>query len=993
MEQDIILTLQQLSKGLLPSVRHLLKLFCSCCIVLSTASMYAQNLPGKKYTTSDGLIADRVTCAVQDEKGFMWFGTYFGISRYDGYSFTTIPLPAVQQNKYVATLAAAHGNVYAGLWFDGGLLEYSNGNVRAYALPAGNNFKGNDVTALGVHPVEGMLVAGAGNAVFHFANGKFKFLFALDSNFTHVGIGCLSIDQQGNIWAGTVKGLVVYTNNHRLIRLSEKNIIYLREGSNGMMVVSGLGLEYQVEQFNATADSFILSKTIWKSNTALPIMQNSFHQDKIWIADTTNRLISITEDGKATVSSTEGISKNDIHFLYADRENNLWIATHTGVVKMSNLPALSYAFPQKAFGSADISGNDSLLWITNSQSLFTLQHQRLQQVPEFRPPKNRDLFGRVFCDGKYLWTSGWKGGLWRLQIEKDKIISSQYFKEFENTEIKVHQLVADPTGNVWIAGENGIFYFRDGKIVNHFQPMLANGRLMFVVTLALDSVHTTLWIGENGEGIYKIHYSISPAGITYTMLENINAKDGLDDGNIRSLLLDSKNTLWAGTRFGGIYHISRAAGKVKVQNVSRQAPLNCSRVTDIKEDQENNIWFATCNGVYRYSSQPDQWQWYNTANGLMDAEVFAHTISSGSKRVWAVSPSGITAVSYGVQANLPPPIANITRITVLGKNDTAALFNKGNFSYAADESSIGFQFAGASYTDEKKVTYKYMLQGYDRQWSSPTQANTVNYVSLPPGDYVFKVLASSGNEQWSASPATFSFTITQPFYKRPWFLFALLCLLFTAFYFFRMYRLNERLKVERIRSRISSDLHDDIGSTLSSISIISEGAIQEKNPVATRQMVREISENAQFLLDKMDDIIWCVNPRNDSFRELLLRIKKFSSSLFEAKGIDYDIVIDEGISDISLPMNYRQHIYLILKEAINNLVKYSDASYASINISQKGPHIEITVTDNGKGFDIHAVEDGNGLRNMKKRAQDMNAQLEINTNAKGTRIFLATNIK
>jgi hypothetical protein len=477
------------------------------------------------------------------------------------------------------------------------------------------------------------------------------------------------------------------------------------------------------------------------------------------------------------------------------------------------------------------------------------------------------------------------------------------------------------------------------------------------------------------------------------MHENINAKDGLDDGNIRSLLLDSKRTLWTGTRFGGIYRITGIDGKMKVQNLSRQAALHCSRVTDIKEDQENNIWFATCNGVYRYNSHIDHWQWFSTANGLMDAEVFAHTVSSGSKRVWAVSPSGITAISYGIEAKLPAPQANITRITVLGKNDTAALFSNRHYAYAADESSIGFQFAGASYTDEKKVIYKFMLQGYDKQWSSPTSANTVNYVSLPPGDYDFKVLASSGNDQWSEAPATFSFTITQPFYKSPWFLFGLLCLLFTAFYFFRMYRLNERLKVERIRSRISSDLHDDIGSTLSSISIISEGAIQEKNPVAARQMVREISENAQFLLDKMDDIIWCVNPRNDSFRELLLRIKKFSSSLFEAKGIEYDIVIDEGISDISLPMNYRQHIYLILKEAINNLVKYSNATYAAISISREGPHIEITVTDNGNGFDIHAVEDGNGLRNMKKRAQDMDAQLEINTNAQGTRIFLATNIK
>jgi ligand-binding sensor domain-containing protein len=954
---------------------------------------HSQNLPSTRYTTSDGLVADRVSCAVQDDKGFMWFGTYFGISRYDGYHFTTIQLPPSQQNKYVATITAAEGNVYAGFWFDGGLMEYSNGKTKAFSLPADTKQNANDITAIIPHPKKGILVAGGGNSVFHFTNGKFTFLFDLDSNFTNVGIACLSMDKQGNIWAGTLKGLVVYTTTNKLLRLSEKNTIYLKESEKGMMVVSGSGRHYQYDNIIKTADSFSISKTIWKSDAVIPVLQNSFQNDYFWITDTANRFINITASGKTSISTTEGISKGDIHFFYADRENNLWIATHTGIVKMANLPALSYAFPQKAFGAADITGNDSLFWISNSQSLFTFQNGRLQKIPEFRTGKNRDLIGRVFHDGNYLWSTAWQGGLWRMQVKDDKILSEQFFHRFKNTIIKVHSLVTDGTGNLWAAGENGIFYIRDGEIIDHFQPTTVSGKPMFIVTMVIDTTNTVLWIGENGEGIYKILYTFTPAGISYTIKSTIHTKEGLTDGNIRSLLLDSRNTLWTGTRFAGIFCIREEPGKVNVQNFTSNAGLSCLRVTDIKEDDEQNIWIATCSGIYRYRRDADQWQWFNSANGLMDAEVYAQYVSSHAKKVWALSPSGITVLNYSDNTKLPAPLVNITRITILGKNDTAALFNKGNYEYAADESSIGFQFAGTSYTDEKKVLYKYMLQGHDKSWSAPTRNNNVNYVSLPPGDYVFKVMASSGNDHWSTTPATFSFTIVQPFYKSPWFLFGILCVAFAIFYFFRMYRLNERLKVERIRSRISSDLHDDIGSTLSSISIISEGAIAEKNPLASKQMVREISENTQFLLDKMDDIIWCVNPGNDSFRELLMRIRKFASSLFEAKGIDYDIVIDEGIHNTNMPMNYRQHIYLILKEAINNLVKYSGSSYAAIHITQKGTYLEITITDNGKGFDIHSVEDGNGLRNMKNRAADMGAQLVIDSNTKGTRIFLGTNIK
>jgi signal transduction histidine kinase len=195
-----------------------------------------------------------------------------------------------------------------------------------------------------------------------------------------------------------------------------------------------------------------------------------------------------------------------------------------------------------------------------------------------------------------------------------------------------------------------------------------------------------------------------------------------------------------------------------------------------------------------------------------------------------------------------------------------------------------------------------------------------------------------------------------------------------------------------LRSRISADLHDDIGSTLSSISIISEGGLEEKDFLASKMMMKEISENTQLLMDKMDDIIWCVNPQNDSFENLMLRIKKFSALLFEAKGIDYNISIDNGINDIVLPMNQRQHLYLILKEAVNNLAKYSGCTYATISIHNTGGYLTIKVTDNGKGFDTEK-QTGNGLRNMRRRADMLQGALKIESNNSGTTVFLRTKIK
>jgi signal transduction histidine kinase len=207
---------------------------------------------------------------------------------------------------------------------------------------------------------------------------------------------------------------------------------------------------------------------------------------------------------------------------------------------------------------------------------------------------------------------------------------------------------------------------------------------------------------------------------------------------------------------------------------------------------------------------------------------------------------------------------------------------------------------------------------------------------------------------------------------------------------------NELLqtKMQNIRNKIAQDLHDDIGSTLSSISILSNLAIKEKNTNLTISSMQEIKNSSITLMEKMDDIVWSINPRNDSLENLLLRIKSFATTLFEAKNIDYIISIQENISEVKLPMEWRQHIYMILKEAINNLVKYSEASQASIGVNYQDDLLEITLLDNGRGFDISRTFTGNGLLSMKTRADLMLAELNIKSSiGEGSLILLRIKIK
>ncbi|HVU97631.1 MAG TPA: 7TM diverse intracellular signaling domain-containing protein [Puia sp.] len=190
---------------------------------------------------------------------------------------------------------------------------------------------------------------------------------------------------------------------------------------------------------------------------------------------------------------------------------------------------------------------------------------------------------------------------------------------------------------------------------------------------------------------------------------------------------------------------------------------------------------------------------------------------------------------------------------------------------------------------------------------------------------------------------------------------------------------NELLqqRMQHIRNKIAQDLHDDIGSTLSSISILSDLALRENSGSQTMETMNEIKDSSILLMERMDDIVWSINPRNDSLENLLMRVRHFATTLFEARGVDYVIDIQRNINEVRLPMDYRQHIYLILKEAINNLVKYADATQAWLEVRFDERHLVLAVRDNGKGFDSSRVGKGNGLTGMQRRAGLMNARVEI----------------
>ena len=302
--------------------------------------------------------------------------------------------------------------------------------------------------------------------------------------------------------------------------------------------------------------------------------------------------------------------------------------------------------------------------------------------------------------------------------------------------------------------------------------------------------------------------------------------------------------------------------------------------------------------------------------------------------------------------------------------------------------SIHFKFSDYSLTDQDKIIYEYTLyNGGDTLWSKIEGVPELTFTKISSGNY--KLLIRGGNElgEYSSQITVFNLSIIPPFTQTVWFIVLIVLIVSAILYGIYRYRLQQINKLQTVRNNIASDLHDDIGSTLNSISIYSEVAKQQAGKeIPALEM---IGQNSRKIIESMSDIVWTINPENDSFEKIIVRMRSFAHQLLKAKKVEYTFEVDEMLNSITLPMQVRKNFYLVFKEAVTNLVKYSGASRVAISLTDENKTIVLKIRDNGIGIPINPETQGNGLINMKRRAQEINASLNIvSLNGEGTGIEL-----
>ena len=978
-------------------------------------SINSQTYYFKKYTTSDGLVQGTIKAIFQDSYGRMWFGTAEGISIYDGTEFHNygaskrFPAPVVTcfYEPYPGTMLA--GTI------GGGILVFKKPQYKMDTVVAvlkdRNYILDSSISSIVKGPDARIWISSdKGLSIWKLGNGKIKKV----THKEHFGeFNKLSINQ------------IAFKKNKTLYLAAEEGLI---EEKNGQFkrITSRL-FKPDTPVFRVFCDSedriwfstlqglfYLKNEVVYSFSNLHPEIDNIViafleTEENGLLFGGYGKLFEDNNNSFEVIDESSGLTEKTIICLFSDREKNLWIGSLEGVSKLTEhkLKFVQNGNPSTIFSKLKII-NDELI-IGSNHGLYKIKDYTLTPT-RLSDGMPETLIRDFVVQGDTIWFATPDGIYFKFKNKIGHLTAKDGLPH--NV---VYELNLDPEKRLWIATQAGVAYMFKGKLYNftnkiehnwNFSDSESRYALSSVsIRKILSDKNGNVWIGSWDMGLIKIYKD---------SVFRFTPNDGITDLHIRGLNFDNENNLWIGTRYSGAFKYDGH----KFSQLSTVDGLNSNWVFSVIQDKFNDYWFTTANGISKYSNK--HFSGISASEGISSSEV---TVAVEYKNeIWFNSNSQIIAyeINNATVEEIKPNIL-FKEVRLLDGELPSSENPQGtqrksslNFSSPVEihkslkldysKNTILIDFAGLSFKDESQIKYDYILEGFDKNWIKSTKRNYVNYTHLPPGDYSFKVYAINGEGIKSNSPAAFSFTILPPFWQRWWFIVStiLATLFLTSIISILIYRsrMNQKIRVEKLRTKISSDLHDEIGTSLSSIAIFSELIKRDSvnSSSKNKEMLEKIENTSRTLIDKMSDIVWAINPQNDRLEDAILKLREYSVKLLESRGIDVKINIPEEVFKITLTMDVRSNLLMIFKEIVTNAAKYSFAKTIDISFSefQKSGRrvLVLNVKDDGVGFNTSEVKSGNGLRNIIRRSKDINALLNLESSpGKGTNISLEINLE
>lgn len=506
-------------------------------------------------------------------------------------------------------------------------------------------------------------------------------------------------------------------------------------------------------------------------------------------------------------------------------------------------------------------------------------------------------------------------------------------------------------------------------------------------TAFLEDRHQNLWIGFYSGGLARYRNG---------RFDVFTKNDGVPSGLVRDLHLDAAGRLWVASSDGGVARVDDpAADRPTFVTYSKKEGLSSDLIAHITEDQWGRIYLSTGIGVDRLDPGTRRIKRYTTADGLANSYVSV-SYRDRNGTLWFGTLQGLSKLVVDADKPLGPPSIFIQQLRVAGNElpiSELGVSHAGGFEFPAADNRLEIKFLSPGFRPGEVLHYQFMLEGADSNWGAPSDQRTVTYANLKPGNYRFLVRAVNADGVFSAEPAAITFRIIPPVWQRWWFIALVIVLLAAITHLIYRYHTRRLIELERVRTRIATDLHDDIGASLSKIAILSDVAGHEvtaaESPVSGP--LGQIADTSRDALDSMSDIVWAVNPQRDHLSDLTQRMRRFAEDLLDARDIEFTFRAPVDEKDVRLGADLRREVYLIFKECVNNLAKHSDCTRAELDFRINGQWLVVSIDDNGSGFEPADVSTnggmgGHGLASMQRRAQALGGSLKFEN--KGTRVTL-----
>ena len=1008
-------------------------------LLASAVLSEAEKLPLKLYTAADGLAHNSVNRIVRDSRGYLWFCTSEGLSRFDGYEFHNYGrrdgLPHRVVNDLLETRS---GELYVAT--GGGLCQYaprSAGRRRFRVYSAGSDDRASYMHVL-LEDRLGRVWCGTDAGLFRLETRTGQAEAVLKSidlgmpkgAWEDQAVSALLEDSKGDLWIGAGSGLYLRRADGRVERYAERD--GLPEGS-----ITALLQDRQHRIWAGTEGG--LCKLIEDPAPGRRVVEATFRERDGLGSDAVTVLQQLADGtlfvgtkmglsaGRtdraagspmfATYSAAHGLPASGVEALAEDSGGNFWIGTDgSGAVKLVWNTFLTYTPDDGLAGSQidsifeDGAGRLCVVTRRGATDLYVNEFDgsRFKATRVNLPAGTRLLnWGAraqsMARDGEGGWWIGTSDGLFRYDKATRISDLSSRPPDVRCTERNglnagpVVSVFRDSSGRVWASTtgkRNGLSRWDLGGQAFHQESTEASWLPTSGVSLFAEDGSGGLWMGvlRFGKGQPEL------ARLRDAAMERFGGGDDAPSGGIRALYLDRQKRLWAGTNQSGLMLFDHPeADRPAFRRYTTANGLSSDVILSLTEDASGRIYAGNGSGVDRLDVATGQVKRYTSADGLAPGEVHA-SFRDRNGSLWFGTSGGLSRLLTPPAPTTAPPRIVITSLRVGGVQQPASELGETEMSglrYQPNQNDVEVRFAGLEFAPGETLRYQYRLEGADTDWSPPSLERSVNYANLTPDSYRFLVRAINSEGVASARPASIAFVILPPVWMRWWFQLLAAALASVTIHGLHRYRVTRLLELERVRTRIATDLHDDIGSSLSQIAILSEVANRQVHPHHPKlaEPLNDIAGISRELMDSMSDIVWAIDPERDHLADLVHRMRRFASDVFSPRNIRFAFQAPAVEQDLQMGADLRRQIFLIFKEAVHNVVRHSSATEASIEFQVEHGWLSLRIADNGRGFDAGAAHDGHGLRSMLERAQSAGGEVSVQSGPGGTTVGLRVPVR